>query len=245
MLFKIHNAVRAKYTGLFGFERVMGAHYNALMAAMRHFESVGDDTSLGLVLMALIRGRKPWMMDLRYKYFQSARLERFSEVLIVMFRWVVRNLSVPLDEVRVLLKKLEHHLPHRNKRKKVSEYLYQALEDAGRVADAYDAAHLLMRHDLMGLARKKQMDQAIGRDAADMYRPIDPLAWGRTGRGGRSLLTDADVRVSCLFLSSLPPCMSRYSSPSTHSRSNSGQLVRYRLQRSNYSSHSGHSLARY
>lgn len=192
---KIPSAIRVKYPGLFGFERGMGAHHYALMTAMRHYESVGDDASLGLVLVALVRGRKPWLMDLRYKYFKLARLERFSEVLLVMYRWVMRNLSMPLDNVRLLLKKLEHHLPHRSKRVVVTGYLYRALEGAGRVADAYDTAQLLGRHDLMGFMRKKQMDQSIGRGAPDMYRPIDPAAWGRTARGGRSLLTDAEVRV--------------------------------------------------
>jgi hypothetical protein len=193
MQLKIPNAIRVKYPGLFGFERGMGAHHKALMAAMRHYESVGDDASLGLVLVALVRGRKPWLMDLRYKYFKLARLERFSEVLLVLFRWVMRNLSMPLENVRRLLKKLENHLPHRGKRVTVTEYLYRALEGASRVGDAYDTARILGRHDLMGFMRKKQMDEAIGRGALDMYRPIDSAVWGRTARGGRSLLTDAEV----------------------------------------------------
>jgi hypothetical protein len=193
MQLKIPNAIRVKYPGLFGFERGMGAHHKALMAAMRHYESVGDDASLGLVLVALVRGRKPWLMDLRYKYFKLARLERFSEVLLVLFRWVMRNLSMPLENVRRLLKKFENHLPHRGKRVTVTEYLYRALEGASRVGDAYDTARILGRHDLMGFMRKKQMDEAIGRGALDMYRPIDSAVWGRTARGGRSLLTDAEV----------------------------------------------------
>lgn len=195
MQYQLKITVRSKYPGLFGFERGMGAHRNALMAAMRHYESIGDDAALGLVLVALVRGRKPWMMDLRYKYFKLTRLERFSEVLLVLLRWVMRNLSMPLDDVRRLLKKLEQHLPHRDKRVAVTEYLYRALEGAGRVADAYDTARLLGRHDMMGLMRKKQMDLAIGRGALDMYRPIDPAVWGRTTRAGRSLLTDAEVRL--------------------------------------------------
>ena len=191
---KITVRSRSRYPGLFGFERGMGAHHSALMAAMRHYESIGDDASLGLVLVALVRGRKPWMMDLRYKYFKLNRLVRFSEVLLVLLRWVMRNLSMPLDDIRRLLKKLEHHLPHRDKRVAVTEYLYRALEEAGRAADAYDTARLLGRHDMMGFMRKKQMNLAIGRGAIDMYRPIDPAVWGRTPRGSRSLLTDAEVR---------------------------------------------------
>lgn len=191
---KITVRSRSRYPGLFGFERGMGAHHSALMAAMRHYESIGDDASLGLVLVALVRGRKPWMMDLRYKYFKLNRLVRFSEVLLVLLRWVMRNLSMPLDDIRRLLKKLEHHLPHRDKRVAVTEYLYRALEEAGRAADAYDTARLLGRHDMMGFMRKKQMNLAIGRGASDMYRPIDPAVWGRTPRGSRSLLTDAEVR---------------------------------------------------
>ena len=107
---KIHSKIRAKYQGLFGFERGMSTHHAALMAAMRHFERIGDDASLGLVLMALVRGRKPWLMDLRYKYFKMDRLERFSEVLLVLFRWVTRNGAMSVDEVRRLLKKLELHV---------------------------------------------------------------------------------------------------------------------------------------
>lgn len=107
---KIHSKIRTKYQGLFGFEHGMSTHHAALMAAMRHFERVGDDASLGLVLMALVRGRKPWLMDLRYTYFKMDRLERFSEVLLVLFRWVMRNGAMSVDEVRRLLKKLELHV---------------------------------------------------------------------------------------------------------------------------------------
>ena len=190
---KVRSEVREKHQGVFGFERGLLAHYNALLGAMRHYESVGDDASLGLVLVALVRGRKPWTLDLRYEYFKMAKLERFSEILLVLFRWLVRNVSMTFDETRRLLKKLEQHQPYRHKRQLVRGYLCRTLEEKDRLADAYDVAQLKPpRYDVMGRLRKKQLAKAIGRGTVDLYQPIDPVVWKRTGRNAKSLMGEAE-----------------------------------------------------
>ena len=78
----------------------------------------------------------------------------------------------------------------------VSDFLFRLLDEKGRLGDAYDAMSLAGRHDRMGLMRKRQVEEAIGRVAGDMYRPIDQAALTRTMHGGRSLLADAEVRCA-------------------------------------------------
>jgi len=78
----------------------------------------------------------------------------------------------------------------------VSDFLFRLLDEKGRLGDAYDAMSLAGRHDRMGLMRKRQVEEAIGRVAGDMYRRIDQAALTRTMHGGRSLLADAEVRCA-------------------------------------------------
>ena len=159
---------------------------------MRHYESVGDDESLGLVLIALVRGRKPWMMDLRFKRLKPAKLERFSEVLLVLFRWVMRNAPMSVDDVRKFLKKIEQYLRGKERQAQVTQFLHRFLEDRGRISDAYDVVRMTSdRQDWMGLTRKRQMQQTLGRTAADLYKRIDPATLTRTGGNPEGMLKDA------------------------------------------------------
>jgi hypothetical protein len=190
---RIRSDVRERYPGLFGFERSTQLHYSAMLGAMRHYESVGDDAALGVILVGLVRGRRPWMVDSQQDYFMMARLERFSEVLLTAFRWVTRNAVLSTDETRRLLKKMEQYQPHKEKRILIRDFLCRELEKGGRIADAYDVAQLKpSRRDVMGLLRKKQLLHAIERGPGDMYQSIDPFVWKKAGRNAKSLLSEAE-----------------------------------------------------
>mmetsp|Transcript_9290 Transcript_9290/g.18457 ORF Transcript_9290/g.18457 Transcript_9290/m.18457 type:complete len:536 (+) Transcript_9290:70-1677(+) len=205
--------VRGFHPGFFGFERAYNRYFYTLLISMRYFESIRDDERLGRVLLALLQGERPWMLNLVWQYWKTSLHDRFSEVLMVLYRFLLRHKDlVSEDDLRRFLRKAEQYQPHEDKKVRLRELGATLLAHQGRVADAYDMlpqpAALVStalknpkthRHDkMLGLLRKKQLYNLLrsNEDGAS-WDPLrhDPEQWGKAGRNGRQLAVESKMHL--------------------------------------------------
>lgn len=157
--------------------------------------------------------QRPWMLNLAWQYWKTSLHDRFSEVLMVLYRFSVRHKDlVSEDDLRRFLRKAEQYQPHEDKKVLLRELGATLLAQQGRLADAYDMlpqpAALVStslknpkthRHDrMLGLLRKKQLYNLLrssGEDAS--WDPLrhDPQRWGKAGRNGRQLAVESKMHL--------------------------------------------------
>ena len=181
-------------------------------------EKFGVILPSGLFGLCVCGTQRPWIIDLMWQFRHRMLHLRFSEILLVLFRFLKRHPElISLEDMLRLLRKAEAYQPDETRKRSLTELAAGILVQNDRLSRAYDilSQPVLMQysrveivrqgHDkFLGLIRKAQLlSQLSETDSFAMHElhylehptfrryENNPAIWARTGRTSREIASEA------------------------------------------------------
>lgn len=171
-------------------------------------------------LVCVCDTQRPWIIDLMWQFRHRMLHLRFSEILLVLFRFLRRHPElISLEDMLRLLRKAEAYQPDEARKRSLKELAADILIQNDRLSRAYDilsqpvlmqysrVATVRQGHDkFLGLIRKHQllsqlsetdsfaMNELNNSEHATFRRyENNPAIWARTGRTSREIVSEAET----------------------------------------------------
>lgn len=171
-------------------------------------------------LVCVYVAQRPWIIDPMWQFRNRMIHLRFSESLLVLFRFLRRHPElISLEDMLRLLRKAEAYQPDEGRKRSLKELAVNVLIQNDHLSRAYDVLSQPMfmqysrmetvspEHDKsLGLIRKHQLLSQLSDTnelvTRDLNKPEDtrfrqyehnPAIWARTGRTSREIASEAET----------------------------------------------------